>query len=82
MTPDSFNSLTVTVTPQSVLWKYNNASVYFRSADGSCNNIKNPRWGMAGTAEIRDLEMVAYGEFHKYILNVSEKLPVNHIHLT
>ena len=22
MTPDSFNSLTVTVTPQSVLWKY------------------------------------------------------------
>lgn len=34
----------------------------YRMQDGSCNNLINPTWGMTGTAEIRDLGLVAYDD--------------------
>ena len=32
-----------------------NFNSIFRTIDGSCNNMRNPTWGMAGTAQIRFL---------------------------
>ena len=35
---------------------------FFRTADGSCNNLNNPTWGMAGALQKRYLP-AAYGKF-------------------
>ncbi|KAH3748072.1 hypothetical protein DPMN_182509 [Dreissena polymorpha] len=38
-----------------------NADDRFRSINGTCNNLNNPTWGMAGAAQ-RRLLPAAYGE--------------------
>lgn len=46
-----------------------NPNEKYRRADGSCNNLNEPRWGMAGVAQRRVLEPV-YGN-KRFIIKIN-----------